>query len=195
MCDGPDLFLCALSILFPPIGVWIKRGICSADSIINILLCVLGYIPGLIHSWYIICSYPDSYERIPDGESHVHVYYVRPGGAGGAPPPSAGPPPGGHSSPQAPGGGYGTIKDQPQPRELPTPAAASSGAEAGSSSQAAQSSTRQPAVDAKVAGADLPSGPVQDAGPAPEEGSSEGAVPPPSYADAVRGNNKIQSHA
>ena len=28
--------------------VWIKAGICSADSLINILLCVLGYIPGLI---------------------------------------------------------------------------------------------------------------------------------------------------
>ena len=70
MCDGPDFFLCILSILFPPIGgmsqptrhqhqdldahqftVWIKRGICSADSLINIALCCLGYIPGLLHAW------------------------------------------------------------------------------------------------------------------------------------------------
>jgi len=187
MCDGPDLFLCILSIFFPPIGVWIKRGICSADSLINICLCALGYIPGLLHSWYIINSYPETYERIPESdEAHVHVYYVRPGGAG-HPPPSAGPPPGGHSSPSAPAGGYGTISSQPQPREQSS--ASSSSAQAGSSSRGAQQPSTAPAptVDSKVAGADLPS----DAGPA--EGSSDG-VPPPSYADAVRGNNKIQSH-
>jgi len=192
MCDGADLFLCILSVLFPPIGVWIKRGICSADSLINILLCMLGYLPGLIHAWYIICSYPDQYERIPESdEAHVHVYYVRPGGAGGHPPPSAGPPPGGHSSPQAPGNSYGTISSQPQPRELPP---STSQPQAGSSSQGAQQvSSSSNVVDAQVAGGDLPSGSVQDSGPA-EEGNGEG-IPPPSYADAVRGNNKIQSHA
>ena len=31
--------------------VWVKRGICSCDSIINIALCMLGYLPGLIHAW------------------------------------------------------------------------------------------------------------------------------------------------
>jgi hypothetical protein len=31
--------------------VWIKRGICTADSLINIALCCLGYIPGLLHAW------------------------------------------------------------------------------------------------------------------------------------------------
>jgi hypothetical protein len=34
--------------------VWVKRGICSADSFINIALCCLGYLPGLIHAW--VCS-------------------------------------------------------------------------------------------------------------------------------------------
>lgn len=33
--------------------VWVKCGICSADSLINILLCTLGYLPGLLHSWYV----------------------------------------------------------------------------------------------------------------------------------------------
>jgi uncharacterized membrane protein YqaE (UPF0057 family) len=32
-------------------AVWVKRGICSADSFINIALCCLGYLPGLIHAW------------------------------------------------------------------------------------------------------------------------------------------------
>ncbi|KAI1113480.1 hypothetical protein F5Y14DRAFT_417856 [Nemania sp. NC0429] len=67
MCNT-DLFLGVLAILFPPLAVWVKRGLCSADSIINILLCVLGYIPGLLHAWYIITKYPDpddDYEQIP----------------------------------------------------------------------------------------------------------------------------------
>ena len=57
MC-GTDCFLMLLSVLFPPIGVWVKRGLCSADSLINLMLCFLGYLPGLVHSWYIILKYP-----------------------------------------------------------------------------------------------------------------------------------------
>lgn len=38
MC-GSDIFLGILAILFPPLAVWVKRGICSADSLINIALC------------------------------------------------------------------------------------------------------------------------------------------------------------
>ncbi|MCJ1275695.1 hypothetical protein MMC21_003498 [Puttea exsequens] len=81
MCSS-DIFLGLLAILFPPIAVWIKSGICSADSVINILLCCLGYVPGLIHAWYIIALYPESsdeYESIPQdyGESgRVTYYYI-----------------------------------------------------------------------------------------------------------------------
>uniref|UniRef100_A0A8H7K992 Stress response RCI peptide n=1 Tax=Bionectria ochroleuca TaxID=29856 RepID=A0A8H7K992_BIOOC len=67
MCSS-DLFLCVLAILFPPLPVWVKRGICSADSIINILLLCLGFIPGLIHAWYIIAKFPDpeyDYDPVP----------------------------------------------------------------------------------------------------------------------------------
>ncbi|KAH7353829.1 hypothetical protein B0T11DRAFT_357131 [Plectosphaerella cucumerina] len=84
MCSS-DIFLGFLAILFPPLPVWVKRGICSADSIINILLCVLGFIPGLIHAWYIIAKYPDpadEYERLGrDGESgrvYVYVHHGQP---------------------------------------------------------------------------------------------------------------------
>lgn len=38
MC-GSDIFLGVIAILFPPIAVWVKRGLCSADSLINIALC------------------------------------------------------------------------------------------------------------------------------------------------------------
>ncbi|CUM67781.1 uncharacterized protein PRCAT00005486001 [Priceomyces carsonii] len=53
-----DIILVVISVLFPPLPVWIRRGLCSCDSLINILLCFLGYFPGLIHSWYIIAKYP-----------------------------------------------------------------------------------------------------------------------------------------
>lgn len=77
MCSA-DCFLGLLAILFPPLPVWVKCGICSADSIINILLCLLGFIPGLIHAWYIIAKYPEApYEYEPvgrDGESGRVTY-------------------------------------------------------------------------------------------------------------------------
>jgi uncharacterized membrane protein YqaE (UPF0057 family) len=38
MC-GSDIFLGLVAVLFPPLAVWVKRGICSADSLINIALC------------------------------------------------------------------------------------------------------------------------------------------------------------
>lgn len=73
-CCSPccsDIILIIVSVLFPPLPVWIRRGICSCDSLINILLCLLGYLPGLIHSWYIIAKYP------PYTIDHdTRVYYV-----------------------------------------------------------------------------------------------------------------------
>ncbi|KAF8445474.1 hypothetical protein BGX38DRAFT_1194741 [Terfezia claveryi] len=43
MCST-DSFLALLAVLFPPLAVWVKRGICSADSLINFALCCLGYV-------------------------------------------------------------------------------------------------------------------------------------------------------
>ncbi|KAF2488119.1 hypothetical protein BDY17DRAFT_320620 [Neohortaea acidophila] len=81
MC-GSDIFLGLIAILFPPIAVWVKRGICGADSIINILLCVLGFLPGLIHAWYIIAVTPDpTYVQLPQDaeQGRVTYYYVQTG--------------------------------------------------------------------------------------------------------------------
>ncbi|KAI0665131.1 hypothetical protein C8Q70DRAFT_1049300 [Cubamyces menziesii] len=44
------------AILLPPLGVFLERG-CNADFFINILLTILGYIPGIIHALYIILKY------------------------------------------------------------------------------------------------------------------------------------------
>lgn len=88
MCSS-DTFLAILAIFFPPISVWIKTGICTADSIINIALCCLGYVPGLLHAWYIILKYPEPdyddphYESVPGGQprqdeerGHVTYYFI-----------------------------------------------------------------------------------------------------------------------
>ncbi|KAH3662024.1 hypothetical protein OGAPHI_006205 [Ogataea philodendri] len=46
-----------------------KRGLCTCDMLINICLCLLGYVPGLVHSWYIILKSPDRV-RMEDLERH-----------------------------------------------------------------------------------------------------------------------------
>ncbi|TGO87956.1 hypothetical protein BPOR_0193g00070 [Botrytis porri] len=76
--SSTDIFLGLIAILFPPLAVWVKRGLCSADSLINILLCMLGFLPGLLHAWYIIAKFPDqdSYDAIPDSENARVTYVV-----------------------------------------------------------------------------------------------------------------------
>jgi uncharacterized membrane protein YqaE (UPF0057 family) len=48
-----DVLIVILAILLPPIAVVIRRG-CGVDLVINILLCLLGHIPGIIHAVYIV---------------------------------------------------------------------------------------------------------------------------------------------
>lgn len=161
MCSS-DIFLAILSILFPPISVWIKRGVCTADSLINIALCCLGYIPGLLHSWYIICKYPEPdyddprYEPVPgdarqgrDAErGGVTYYFVS------------------HQSAprQSSQRGYGTVDSQAPTHSKP----------AGRS---------QPAQGDGGAGSSSSGG---------QQGQGE-TRPPPTYAEAVKGDNKVQT--
>ncbi|RIB30040.1 cation transport-related protein [Gigaspora rosea] len=51
-----DIFKVIFAIIFPPLGVVLERG-CGEDLVINILLTLLGYIPGIIHALYIIVKY------------------------------------------------------------------------------------------------------------------------------------------
>ena len=48
-----ELIELLFSILLPPVGVFLRRG-CGPDLVVNILLTVLGYIPGE----NLICSKP-----------------------------------------------------------------------------------------------------------------------------------------
>ncbi|RKP14070.1 putative plasma membrane proteolipid 3 [Piptocephalis cylindrospora] len=51
-----DILKIVAAVLLPPLGVLLERG-CGADLCINILLTILGYIPGIIHALYIILKY------------------------------------------------------------------------------------------------------------------------------------------
>jgi len=51
-----DICKIFFAIILPPVGVLLERG-CGADFCINILLTILGYIPGIIHALYIILKY------------------------------------------------------------------------------------------------------------------------------------------
>ncbi|MCJ1288033.1 hypothetical protein MMC26_007386 [Xylographa opegraphella] len=136
MGSGSDFFLALIAVLFPPIAVWIKRSICSLDSLLNLLLCILGYIPGLLHAWYIIAKYPDEaagYEAIaPDAEgrdgARVTYYYVtRDGqrvGEGGGRAEQAG-----YRSLQE--RGYGAVQQQGPPSQGPPAQGPSQGSSEG----------------------------------------------------------------
>ncbi|HET8551162.1 MAG TPA: YqaE/Pmp3 family membrane protein [Gammaproteobacteria bacterium] len=50
-----DVIRIILSIIIPPLGVFLQVGL-GAQFWINILLTILGYIPGVIHAIYIIVT-------------------------------------------------------------------------------------------------------------------------------------------
>ncbi|WP_084399791.1 YqaE/Pmp3 family membrane protein [Henriciella aquimarina] len=47
--SGSQILIIILSILLPPLGVALSRGI-GTQFLINILLTILGYVPGLVHA-------------------------------------------------------------------------------------------------------------------------------------------------
>ncbi|WP_425409434.1 YqaE/Pmp3 family membrane protein [Hyphococcus sp.] len=50
---GGDLLRVILSVILPPVGVAMEVGF-SAQFWINVILTLLGYIPGVIHALWII---------------------------------------------------------------------------------------------------------------------------------------------
>ena len=50
-----DLIRIIIAILLPPLGVFLQVGF-GKDFWINILLTLLGYVPGLVHAIWIIAK-------------------------------------------------------------------------------------------------------------------------------------------
>lgn len=48
-----DLIRIVLSVIIPPLGVFLQVGL-GKHFWLNILLTLLGYIPGLVHAVYIV---------------------------------------------------------------------------------------------------------------------------------------------
>ncbi|ODV82612.1 hypothetical protein CANARDRAFT_10413 [[Candida] arabinofermentans NRRL YB-2248] len=78
-CCCCDCILAIIAFFIPPFPVIVKRGLCSCDLLINICLCLLGYVPGLIHAWYIILRNPDRYDNYQDIESQQIFVQSPPG--------------------------------------------------------------------------------------------------------------------
>lgn len=51
-----------IALVLPPLPVIIRRG-CSGHVLLNIFLCLLGWIPGVVHAWYIILETPSLRQR------------------------------------------------------------------------------------------------------------------------------------
>ena len=51
-----DLLRIVIAILLPPLGVFLQVGI-GTQFWINVLLTILGYIPGIIHAVWVIVKY------------------------------------------------------------------------------------------------------------------------------------------
>lgn len=52
-----DVIRTILSIILPPVGVFLQVGI-GKHFWINIVLTILGYLPGIIHAIWVIWTFP-----------------------------------------------------------------------------------------------------------------------------------------
>lgn len=51
--DHVKILLIILSILLPPLAVFLKAG-AGKDLVINIILCILFWLPGVIHALWVV---------------------------------------------------------------------------------------------------------------------------------------------
>jgi len=51
-----EFFKIIISILLPPLGVFLQVGFLNRHFWINIILTLLGYIPGIVHAIWVIAK-------------------------------------------------------------------------------------------------------------------------------------------
>jgi uncharacterized membrane protein YqaE (UPF0057 family) len=52
-----DILRIVLAIILPPLGVFLQVGL-TKNFWLNVLLTILGYVPGLIHAVWVIATFP-----------------------------------------------------------------------------------------------------------------------------------------
>jgi uncharacterized membrane protein YqaE (UPF0057 family) len=52
-----DILRIVLTIILPPLGVFLQVGL-TKHFWINVLLTILGYVPGLVHAVWVIATFP-----------------------------------------------------------------------------------------------------------------------------------------
>jgi uncharacterized membrane protein YqaE (UPF0057 family) len=52
-----DILRIILAIILPPLGVFLQVGL-TKHFWMNILLTILGYVPGLVHAVWVIATFP-----------------------------------------------------------------------------------------------------------------------------------------
>ncbi|KIM56751.1 hypothetical protein SCLCIDRAFT_1220009 [Scleroderma citrinum Foug A] len=87
---GSSIILVFVAIIFPPAAVAFLSG-CGCDLIVNILLTLLGYIPGLIHAFWLIYTRAKAEERYGPG-GYRYIGSGKYQSVGGAAAPQANPP-------------------------------------------------------------------------------------------------------
>lgn len=53
---GKDILKIVASIILPPLGVGLHLGIKNVHFILNIVLTLLGYFPGVIHAVFVVAT-------------------------------------------------------------------------------------------------------------------------------------------
>ena len=60
-----------IAIFLPPLAVLMRRG-CGGSFLLNIILTILGWVPGVIHAWIVIIAEPSRHHSRPSRPSHGH---------------------------------------------------------------------------------------------------------------------------
>src|ERR1700722_9073071 len=53
MSAGIYIIKAILAIFLPPLVAFMERG-CNIDFVINIIFTIFGWVPGIIHAWYLL---------------------------------------------------------------------------------------------------------------------------------------------
>ncbi|SCU83332.1 LAMI_0C02828g1_1 [Lachancea mirantina] len=72
-CTVSDLILYVVAFFLPPVAVLLRAGLYSSDFLLNLLLTLFGFVPGLIHAFYFITT------SSPLRRNQEAVYYYQSG--------------------------------------------------------------------------------------------------------------------